>query len=256
MQVRVLGAHNLETESAHHTCFLIDEEMAIDAGSIVSTLSRDEQLRIRQVLLTHLHFDHTRDIPTLGLQTLDFPHSIDVYSLGVTLAAVHDHLIDGYYYPDLTKQLNDTPPAFKFIEIRDSGTVKIGAYEITPVPAKHPVPTIGYIVKGPDDCVAYTGDTGGDLLPFMQQTAVPRVLFVDVTFPNFLDARAEISGHLTPNMLKARIADAQAGGVTLPKIVPVHMSLEHQSDILSELSAVERELGIDLEPGYEGMMEG
>jgi hypothetical protein len=39
--------------------------------------------------------------------------------------------------------------------------------------------------------------------------------------------------------------------VALPKIVPVHMSLEHQTDILSELSAVERALGIDLEPGYE-----
>ena len=71
MQVRVLGAHNLETDSTHHTCFLVDGQLAIDAGSIASTLARDEQLLVRHVLLTHLHFDHTRDIPTLGLQTLD-----------------------------------------------------------------------------------------------------------------------------------------------------------------------------------------
>jgi hypothetical protein len=106
-------------------------------------------------------------------------------------------------------------------------------------------------VKSADDCIAYTGDTGGALLPFMQQVAVPRVLFVDVTFPNWLAARAEVSGHLTPAMLQTRIAEMQNAGVALPKIVPVHMSLEHQTDILSELSAVERALGIDLEPGYE-----
>ena len=34
MQVRVLGAHNLETNETHHTCFLVDGVLAIDAGSI------------------------------------------------------------------------------------------------------------------------------------------------------------------------------------------------------------------------------
>ncbi|MCH7670404.1 MAG: FHIPEP family type III secretion protein [Acidobacteria bacterium] len=34
MQVRVLGAHNLETKETHHTCFLIDGVLAIDAGTV------------------------------------------------------------------------------------------------------------------------------------------------------------------------------------------------------------------------------
>ena len=37
VRIRVLGAHNLETESARHTCFLIDGVLAIDAGSLVSS---------------------------------------------------------------------------------------------------------------------------------------------------------------------------------------------------------------------------
>ena len=41
MQVRVLGAHNLETDATHHTCFLVDGVLAIDAGSIATTLARD-----------------------------------------------------------------------------------------------------------------------------------------------------------------------------------------------------------------------
>ena len=253
MHVRVLGAHNLESTKAHHTCFLIDAKIAIDAGSLVSTLSVDEQLRIEHILLTHLHFDHTRDLPTIGLQTLDQPHTIDVHSLPVTLSTVNQQLLNGEFYPDLTRNLNETPAALSFDSIEHHGILRIGAYDVEPVPAEHPVPTIGYIVRSGDRTVAYTGDTGGPLLPFMQQDLKPEVLFVDVTFPNELLARAEISKHLTPSMLKTRIADIQHAGVTLPRIVPVHMSEAHQTTILRELSAVERELGIDLEPGFEGM---
>ena len=256
MQVRVLGAHNLETHSTHHTCFLIDGTLAIDAGSLVSTLGQDEQRALSDVLLTHLHFDHTRDIPTLGLATLSTPATIDVFSLGVTLASVRAHLIDGELYPDLTQGLNDAPPAFRFHEIQGNGTLSLSGYEIKAVPVPHPVPTVGYIVRSGTDCVAYTGDTGGGLLPFMQDELTPTVLFVDVTFPNRLEARAKASQHLTPAMLREQIVEAQAAGVTLPKLVPVHMSLEHQSEIHTELAALQSELGIDLEPGTEGMVVG
>ena len=253
MQVRVLGAHNLETDTTHHTCFLIDGVLAIDAGSIATTLARDEQIALRHVLLTHLHFDHTRDIPTLGLQTLDEPSSIDVYSLNVTLESVRTHLMDTVVYPDLSKPLNDNPAAINFCEINGADTFTIGPYTVKPIPVLHPVPTVGYIVRSGDECVAYTGDSGGRLLPFMQDELAPSTLYVDMTYPNDLDWRADVAGHLTPNRLKAEVQQAIEENVKLPKIVPVHMSLEHEKEILKELAVIERELGIDLEPGFEGM---
>lgn len=256
MQVRVLGAHNLETDSTRHTCFLIDGVLTIDAGSLVSTLARDEQIALRHVLLTHLHFDHTRDIPTLGLQTLDEASLIDVYSLGVTLESVRAHLMDTVVYPDLSQPLNETPAAFRFVPINDADTFTIGDYTVKPIPVLHPVPTVGYIVRSGGECIAYTGDTGGGLLPFMQDELSPSTLYVDLTYPNELEWRAEIAGHLTPNRLKAQIQQAVAASVTMPKIVPVHMSQQHQKVIMKELALVERELGIDLEPGFEGMITG
>jgi 3',5'-cyclic-nucleotide phosphodiesterase len=78
VQVRLLGAHNLETDTTHHTCFLIEGVLAIDAGSIATTTARDEQVALGHVLLPHLHFDHTGDLPSLALQTLDETSSIDV----------------------------------------------------------------------------------------------------------------------------------------------------------------------------------
>ena len=86
MRVRVLGAHNLETGRARHTCFLIDGVLAIDAGSLVSSLSLVEQGEIRALLITHQHFDHARDIPTLGLTTMGSPEPIHVYGHPVPLS--------------------------------------------------------------------------------------------------------------------------------------------------------------------------
>jgi glyoxylase-like metal-dependent hydrolase (beta-lactamase superfamily II) len=46
--------------------FLLNETVLVDAGTVGSRLHLDEQRRIRAALLTHLHFDHIRDLPTLA----------------------------------------------------------------------------------------------------------------------------------------------------------------------------------------------
>jgi phosphoribosyl 1,2-cyclic phosphodiesterase len=108
MEVRVLGAHNRQSG------YLIDGVLAVDVGSLASALSPAEQGGIQAILLTHRHLDHTRDIPTLALMTLDDPRQIDVYSLPETLEGVHAHLLDGDVYPDFTKKLTDAPPKYRF----------------------------------------------------------------------------------------------------------------------------------------------
>ena len=67
MHVRILGAHNIETASTRLTALLVDGRLALDAGALTSTLTLAEQDEIRAVLLTHHHFDHARDLVTLGM---------------------------------------------------------------------------------------------------------------------------------------------------------------------------------------------
>ena len=255
MRVRVLGAHNLETGRARHTCFLIDGVLGIDAGSLVSSLSLVEQSEIKALLITHQHFDHGRDIPTLGLTTLGSPEPIDVYGLPATLESVHAHLLDGLVYPDFTKELNDAPPRFRLNSVETDVAFEPLGYTVKPVAASHPVPAVGYIVRSPSGrCVAYTGDSDGDLLPIIQDELAPEVVFVDVTYPNRLQWRAEVSGHLTPSLLERQLGAALSAGVRLPRIVPVHLSLHERDEIHEELSAASRALGVELTPGYEDMM--
>ena len=255
MKVRVLGAHNLETGRARHTCFLIDGALGIDAGSLVSSLSLAEQGEIRALLITQEHFDHGRDIPTLGLTTMGSPEPIHVYGLPSTLESVRAHLLDGLVYPDFTKALNDTPPRFRLHGVDPDVLFETLGYTVKPVAASHPVPAVGYIVKSLSGrCVAFTGDTDGDLLPILQDEFVPEVVFVDVTYPNRLQWRAEVSGHLTPSLLERQLGEVLRTGVRLPRIVPVHLSLQERDEIHEELSAVAKALNVDLTPGYEEMM--
>ena len=254
MQVRVLGAHNLETKATHHTCFLVDGVLAIDAGSLASTLGADEQRRISSVLLTHLHFDHARDLPTLGLATIDEPTAIDVFAEQRTLDSVRGHLLDGEVYPDLTRGLNEAPPALRFCPLTEGEPLRVLGYDVDPVRADHPVPTVGYIVGADGSRVGFSGDTGGKLMSFFTHERAPQVLFVDVTFPDRLAERARRSRHLTPSTLKRELGEALKAGVKLPRIVPVHRNLAAESEILKELAAVESSLGVELEPGYEDMV--
>ena len=63
-------------------------------------------------------------------------------------------------------------------------------YDVVPVRADHPVPTVGYIVGANGTRVGFSGDTGGKLMSFFTHDRAPQVLFVDVTFPDRLAERA------------------------------------------------------------------
>ncbi|MBM3947095.1 MAG: MBL fold metallo-hydrolase, partial [SAR202 cluster bacterium] len=130
MQVRVLGAHNLEDTESRHTCFLVDGVLGIDAGSLAGALTSAQQREVRALLLTHEDFDHARDVPTLGLATLDSPGAIEVFGLRETLESVREHLMDDRLYPDLTKGLNGALVLVK--PTQDSEALR-AAYRVTNV---------------------------------------------------------------------------------------------------------------------------
>lgn len=254
MRVRVLGAHKLESRHVRHTCFLIDDVLAMDAGSLSSSLSTEEQARIKAILLTHCHHDHIRDIPTLGLSTLNEGNTIELWSQPETLSAIHEHLLNGRIHPDLTTPLGALLAKFSLHPMGTESTISLLTYQVKPVPMSHTVLCTGFIVKSQDGgCVAYSGDTRGGLLPYFQDSLQPQVMFVDVSFPNRLMELADLTGHLTPASLGEELGAAVSSGIELPQLVPVHISHEYEQEIAKELLCVGNKFGIDLAPGVEDM---
>ena len=252
MRIRVLGAHNMETSQTKHTCFLIDDSLAIDAGSLMTALTSNEKDRLRAILLTHRHFDHVRDLPSLGLQTMDNGVTVDLYGLPDALDTVSTHLMDGLLYPNFTVRPTPEHPKYRLHATAPGRAFNVCGIEVLPLSVPHGAPAVGFVVRKGSSTAAFTGDTGGGLLPFLAHTPPPQVLFLEVTFANSGDARARASRHLTPFFLCEELESARQRGLSLPQVVAVHRDPRHEQAILQELAEVSQRLNVTITPAATG----
>jgi glyoxylase-like metal-dependent hydrolase (beta-lactamase superfamily II) len=80
LEVRILGAHSGEAKGLRMSSILVDGVLALDAGGLTSNLSLSEQQKIRAVLITHHHFDHSRDLVTLAANGAYFPSPVEIFA--------------------------------------------------------------------------------------------------------------------------------------------------------------------------------
>ena len=253
MEVQILGAHSAEAKGLCMTSLLIDGVIAIDAGGLTSSLSLSEQEKVRAILLTHHHFDHTRDLVTLGANGGMFSGPVGVYALSQTLDIVNSCLLDGRMYVDFSKWPSQESPYLQMRAIEPSKREVIEDYEVLAVPVNHPVPTVGYQVTSRDGKgLFYTGDTGPDLSACWERIS-PQLLLIEVTGPNKLGDLMKSFGHLSAQLLKGEIIQFRLIKGYLPRIVVVHISPLYQKEIEQEVGDVAQELGINIDIGHEGM---
>ena len=158
MKIRFLGAHNTETNSAGLLCLLLDDTVALDAGSLTSKLSLAQQLALKAVLFTHQHYDHIRDLPMLAMNCYLNGGTVHAYGSQAVRDALAGHILDGQIYSRFFER-----PVMDFHIVEPYKTINIDRYEVTPVPVAHAVPTLGYQVKYSGRSFFYTGDTGPGL---------------------------------------------------------------------------------------------
>ena len=62
MKIQVLGGHGGLAKGFQTTSILIDDILLIDAGAVAATLSIEEQTKIDNILISHCHLDHIKDL--------------------------------------------------------------------------------------------------------------------------------------------------------------------------------------------------
>ena len=62
MKMKVLGCYGAELPGFKTMGLLLNDTLLVDAGSVTSSLSIEEQERISNILVTHSHLDHIKDI--------------------------------------------------------------------------------------------------------------------------------------------------------------------------------------------------
>ena len=196
------------------TSFLIDDTVAIDAGAITRALSIEEQRRLRHVVITHTHMDHTSTLPFLIENSFGSSEEpVSVYCSKRGLAGVRRHLFNNDTWPDFTRIPNHMYPSVRFQEIEIEQPFVIrglpsGDLEITAIQVNHIVPTTGLVIRQGSSSIIFTSDTGPTerIWEVANETEDLAAIITECSFPNNLQAVADVSLHMTPASLGVELA--------------------------------------------------
>ena len=252
MDIQILGAHNCESQKSRLISLLIDEVLAIDAGSLTSSLSFEAQQKLKALLITHEHYDHIRDIPAISMNFYLEKTTINVYAPQSVYDTLSTHLLNGLVYPKYLEK-PENKPTIRFTVIEPGKSEQIEGYSVLAVPVKHGVPTVGYQVTSPDGKVVfYTGDSGPGLTDCWQHIS-PQLLIVEVTASDRFKEAAGNGGHLTPALLKQELITFRELKGYLPQVITVHMSPGLEAEIEAEIATLAVVLNSPITLAYEGM---
>src|SRR5258705_4861082 len=216
MKLRVLGCSGgIGGRHLRTTSFLLDNDVLIDAGTGVGDLTLAELSQLDHICVTHSHLDHVASIPFLvdtvgGMRTKPLSFLNDP----ATTEILRIHLFSWAIWPDFTEIPSPEAPFLRYEELELGGSLELGGRRITPIPARHTVPAVGYHLDSGAASLVFTGDTGPNeaLWKVVNRIANLKYLIIETAFSNKERQPAQISRHLFPAMLARQIAKLQRQG--------------------------------------------
>jgi 3',5'-cyclic-nucleotide phosphodiesterase len=205
LDLRIIGCHGGETPKHRTSAFVLDDRVAIDAGSLTSGMDLKDQGALEAVLVSHAHLDHIRDLATIA-DNRSQNHRAPLVVAGTkpTLDVLRKHFFNGLLWPDFSR-IPEKRPAIRYLEIKHEKPVTIAGYEVSAIPVSHTIDTCGFTIRGRDGVLAYSGDTGPTerLWEVLNETKDLKAMLMEVSFPNSEARLAHVSGHHTPATLAA-----------------------------------------------------
>jgi 3',5'-cyclic-nucleotide phosphodiesterase len=206
VELRVIGCHGGETPRHRTSAFVLDERLAIDAGSLTSMLELDAQCALEAVLVSHAHLDHVRDLATIADNRAQQGCTpLLIAGTKPTISVLRKHFFNNLLWPDFTAIPNRRSPAIKYLELKPETPTRIAGYTVRAILVSHTIETSAFVVTGPDGrgSIAYSGDTGPTdrLWEVLDATPSLKAMLMEVSFPNDEQRVATLSGHHTPKTL-------------------------------------------------------
>jgi len=240
VNIRVLGCHGSQMPGCNTTSFLVNGNILVDAGTITTLLTMEEQCNIHYVLVTHAHLDHVKDIAFISdnICYLQKDRPLMVYGTPYIVNALRTHLFNGIIWPDFSEIPSPENPVLKFVDINPGEKVRLDAFDITPILVDHVVETVGYIIEEEEGSVIFVGDTGPTekIWEIANRTSNLKAIFIETSLPDGMTEVADVTGHLTPSTLEQELNKLNAHN---PDVYLYHMKLRYQKSIEREISLIE-----------------
>jgi ribonuclease BN (tRNA processing enzyme) len=238
MRIRVLGCSGGGAPGREPSCYLLDRGVAVDAGALASALSLDEQNQVGDVLLTHAHWDHCRDLPLTVINRRPDTPALMVHALAETIDSLHAHLFnDQTWFRAFDLPSADTP-FIAATPVVPGTTFERRGYRVTPMAVRHTVPAVSFHLDDGRASIVVCADTGGgDIFHAIPRGASPlRAVFLEASFPNRMKDFAHLTGHLTPELL----GRACAGLAPEVEVLVTHMKPGYEIELAREIADLGR----------------
>ena len=236
MKLRILGCSGGELPRHRTTCFLLDGVMAIDAGALTASLPLEELLEVDDIVLTHSHFDHVKDVPLMAdLLVGRRRRPLRVHASRECARTLRRDVFNGRLWPDFTRIPDRRHPVLAIRPFEPARQFRVGRYQVRPVPVHHPVESVGFLISDGRAAFAVSGDTG-PTRRFWQAVGRRRdlkALLVEMSFPNFMQELADQSGHLTPNTLASELAKVDRNGCP---VYLYHLKPAYEAELKRDLA--------------------
>src|SRR3954464_8961290 len=111
----------------HLACFVVDDLVAIDAGSLAMATTSVQKKQIRDVVLTHAHLDHIAGLPLFIddlFATLTAP--IRIHACHGVIEALESHIFNWSVYPRFSELANSNGAVIEYRPLVDGVESQLG----------------------------------------------------------------------------------------------------------------------------------
>jgi len=220
------------------TCFLIDDCVAVDAGSLAIALTNEQRKTVRDIIVTHPHMDHIASLP-IFIDDL-YPilqQPVRVHATQEVIDLLERDVFNWNVYPRFSDLKNDYGPVMEYVPIPLGREFPVGHLKIVAVPVNHIVPTIGLIVRDGTKSVAFSSDTAetDEFWRVVNEIKQLDALLIEASFPDEMAKLAELSRHFTPASLNKELGKLTHNGMD---ILAVHLKPSYRDKIIKQLDAL------------------
>jgi cAMP phosphodiesterase len=220
------------------TCFLIDDRVTVDAGSIAIALTDGQRNTVRDVIVTHPHMDHIASLPIFVddlFAQLEQP--VRIYATAEVIALLERDVFNGNVYPRFSELENSKGRVMEYVPIRAGEEFPVAHLRVTPIGVNHIVPTIGLLVSDGKATVGFSSDTAqtDDFWTLVNSAPKLDALLIEASFPNSMQKLADVSKHLTPATLSEELQKLNHKGMD---ILAVHLKAAYRNTLIEELTAL------------------